>query len=166
MYDKGVPVFYERFRSTVRCSYSVKIDLKYFYEFRQKAFAPARQDMLGRVENSFNYSSVDSDMASKSFNVCGITLMHSMKVCSALLLLYYLTTTLLLFFLPSMHEKSNSKILNGYGTRRRTLQVFPPYFLQTYKLAPKTFWISVLNLLPHCCKISRLCLVLVANYWI
>ena len=64
-------------------------------------------------------------MASESFNVCGITLMYSMKVCSALLLLYYFTTTLLLFFLPSMHEKSNSKILNGYGTRRRTLQVFP-----------------------------------------
>ena len=81
---KGVPVFYERFRSTVRCSYSVKIDLKYFYEFRQKAFAPALQDMLGRVENSFNYSSVDSDMTSKSFNICGITLMHSMKARSTL----------------------------------------------------------------------------------
>ena len=84
LYDKGISVFYERFRSTFRCSYSVKIDLKYFYKFRQKAFAPARQDMLGRVENSFNYSSVDSDMASKSFNVCGITLMHSMKARSAL----------------------------------------------------------------------------------
>ena len=84
LYDKGVPVFYGRFRSTIRCSYSAKIDLNYFYEFRQKAFAHARQDTFGRVENSFNYSSLDSDMASKSFNVCGITLMYSMKARSAL----------------------------------------------------------------------------------
>ena len=39
--------------------------------------------MLGRVEKSFNYSSVDLDMASKSFNVCGIALMYSRKVRSA-----------------------------------------------------------------------------------
>ena len=84
LYDKGVPVFYGRFRSTIRCSYNAKIDLNYFYEFRQKAFAHARQDTFGRVENSFNYSSLDSDMASKSFNVCGITLMYSMKARSAL----------------------------------------------------------------------------------
>ena len=40
--------------------------------------------MLGKVENSFNYSSVGLDMASKSFNACDITLMYSMKVSSAL----------------------------------------------------------------------------------
>ena len=40
--------------------------------------------MLGRVENSFNYSLVDSDMASNSFTVCGITLMYSMKTSTAL----------------------------------------------------------------------------------
>ena len=57
--------------------------LNYTYEFRGNAFAPVRQDMLGRVEKSFNYSSVDSNMASKSFHVCGITLMYSRKVCSA-----------------------------------------------------------------------------------
>ena len=125
LYGKGIPVFYECYRSTVWCSYSVKGDLQYSYKFRQKSFAHARQACQVGLKILLTITiSVDSGMASESFNVCGITLMYSMKVCSALLLLYYFTTTLLLFFLPSMHEKSNSKILNGYGTRRRTLQVF------------------------------------------
>ena len=39
--------------------------------------------MLGRVKKSINYSSVDLDMASKQFNVCGVTLMYSREVRSA-----------------------------------------------------------------------------------
>ena len=60
--------------------------------------------MLGRVENSFNYSSVDLGMASKSFIICGITLMYPMKVHSAL-------------FSQGCMKKANSKTSNGYGTR-------------------------------------------------
>ena len=43
LYGKDVPVFYECYRSTVWCSYSVKSDLQYSYKFRQKSFAHAQQ---------------------------------------------------------------------------------------------------------------------------
>ena len=43
--------------------------------------------------------------------------------------------------------------------------VFPQQFLQTYELAPKTFWLLISNILPHWCKISRPYLVLVPNHW-
>ena len=33
------------------------------------------------------------------------------------------------------------------------------------RISPKTFWLLVLILLPHWCKISSLYLVPVANYW-
>ena len=51
------------------------------------------------------------------------------------------------------------------GSKRPSLPVFILQLLHTYELAHKTFWILVLTLLPHCCKIWRPYLVPVPNYW-
>ena len=150
---KGVPVFYERFRSTVRCSYSVKFDLKYSYGFRQKAFAPAWRDMLSSVENSLNYSSVDSDMASKSFNAYVITLMYSMKARSAL-------------FYQGCMKKQLQNFEWMWNKKKSPYKFFPCNFYKRTNQHQEIFWLLVLTLLPHWCKISRLYLVSVPNYWI
>ena len=41
-----------------------------------------------------------------------------------------------------------------------------PLPIKVFFFLTKTFWILVLTLLPHWCKISRPCLVPVTNYWI
>ena len=68
--------------------------------------------MLRRVENSFNYSSVDLDMASKSFNVCDITLMYSMKALSAL-------------FYQGCKKKATPKFRMDMEQEEEPLRVFP-----------------------------------------
>ena len=50
----------------------------------------------------------------------------------------------------------------GWVHKDTPYQFFPCDF---YKLAPKTFWLLALILLLHWCKISRLYLVPVQNYW-
>ena len=55
------------------------------------------------------------------------------------------------------------------GERRQKgphrLPVFPLKLLQTYELAPKTFWLLVVTFLPHWCKPSSFYLAPVPNYW-
>ena len=45
------------------------------------------------------------------------------------------------------------------------LPVFPMQLLKTYELAPKRFWLLVLILLSHSCKISGPYLMPVPYYW-
>ena len=45
------------------------------------------------------------------------------------------------------------------------LPVFLLSLLQMLELVSKTFWLLVLTLFPHCCKISRRYLVVLLNYW-
>ena len=53
----------------------------------------------------------------------------------------------------------------GWGVVKSPyLLVFPLNLLQTWELTPKTFWVLVIILLPHWCKILRLYLVPVPNY--
>ena len=40
------------------------------------------------------------------------------------------------------------------GGKRTSLPIFPLKLLQTWDLAPKSFWLLVLIFLPHWCKIS------------
>ena len=49
--------------------------------------------------------------------------------------------------------------------KRVPQSVSPLQLKQTYDLAPKTFWVLVLTLLPHLCKNSRPYLVQLPNYW-
>ena len=51
------------------------------------------------------------------------------------------------------------------GSKRPSLPVFILQLPRTYELAHKTFWILVLTLLPHCCKIWSPYVVPVPNYW-
>ena len=54
----------------------------------------------------------------------------------------------------------------GGGGEKAPLPVFHLQLLQTQELAPKTFWIPTLNLLPHLRKILSSYLVPVPNYLI
>ena len=65
-------------------------------------------------------------MASKSFNICGITLIYSMKVHSAL-------------FYQGCMKKSTPKFRMDMEQEEEPLRVFPLQLLRTYELAPKTF---------------------------
>ena len=53
----------------------------------------------------------------------------------------------------------------GGAAQRPPVPVFPLYFLQTKELAPKSFWLLLLTLLPYWCKISSLNLAPIPNYW-
>ena len=49
--------------------------------------------------------------------------------------------------------------------KKAPLAVFPLQLLQRYQLGPKTFWLLILTLFPHWCKISSSYLLPVPNYW-
>ena len=96
------------------------------------------------------------------------------KICNSTSYLNF-TNALIHFIRPSenkifsIHDQVLiNSIQDGRGVRRGTkrlwLSVFPLQLLQPQELAPKTFYLLVLTLLPHWCKISRLYLVPVPNY--
>ena len=55
-------------------------------------------------------------------------------------------------------------LLTLFRMGRGAYQFFSCNPLQTMELASKSFWVLILTLLPHCCKVSSLYLVLVPNY--
>ena len=100
----------------------------------------------------------------KHLQLCGLLFLSTQSKLS-----FRLTTTLpVCLSIPSMDSSQlNIFRMAGGGKKPPSLLPlgFPLQLLQTLELVPKTFWLLVLTLWPHWCKISSSYLVPVPNYW-
>ena len=64
-----------------------------------------------------------------------------------------------------LSDESINPKQDGGWQKRPPYQLFPLQHLQTYKLTPKIFWLLVLILFQHWCKISTPYVVTFPNYW-
>ena len=121
---------------------------------------------------SLQYSKMVSFISSTTFSVSGVSpskRFSSLSIATSLLSSFISqnSKSTAVLYIDIILEERPKILLKMFliDVDRVTLPRRPQRkFLETLELAPKTFWLLVLTLLPHWCKISRPYLVSVPNY--